>query len=70
MSGTGANAADMAEDYLDSPAGQQLVKRIPERRLGDPAEMDVAMLMLASKAPAYMTGSVVTVDGGLGLSIV
>jgi NAD(P)-dependent dehydrogenase (short-subunit alcohol dehydrogenase family) len=61
---------DMAEGYLASPAGQQLVKRIPARRLGDPTEMDGAILMLASKASAYMTGSLVTVDGGLGLSIV
>lgn len=61
---------DMAEGYLDSPAGQQLLKRIPQRRLGDPAEMDGAILMLASTASRYMTGSMVTVDGGLGLSIV
>ena len=61
---------DMAEEYLDSPAGQQLLKRIPQRRLGAPSEMDGAMLMLASSASAYMTGSVVTVDGGLGLSII
>lgn len=61
---------DMAEAYLDSPAGQQLLKRIPQRRLGDPAEMDGAILMLASTASRYMTGSTVTVDGGLGLSIV
>jgi NAD(P)-dependent dehydrogenase (short-subunit alcohol dehydrogenase family) len=61
---------DMAEGYLDSPIGAQLLKRIPQRRLGAPAEMDGAILMLASKASTYMTGSVVTVDGGLGLSIV
>jgi len=61
---------DMADEYLDSPAGQQLVKRIPQRRLGDPAEMDGAILMLASTASRYMTGSVVTVDGGLSLSVI
>lgn len=61
---------EMAEDYLDSEAGQRLVKRIPQRRLGNPEEMDGAMLMLASAASAYMTGSVVTVDGGLSLSVI
>ena len=40
------------------------------RRLGDPPEMDAALLLLASSASRYMTGSVVTVDGGLSLSIV
>ena len=61
---------EMAEGYLDSPMGAQLLKRIPQRRLGAPAEMDGAILMLASKASTYMTGSLVTVDGGLGLSVV
>lgn len=61
---------DMAEGYLDSPSGQQLLKRIPQRRLGNPAELDGAILLLSSSASAYMTGSVVTIDGGLALSIV
>ncbi|WP_327197025.1 SDR family oxidoreductase [Paraburkholderia dioscoreae] len=34
------------------------------RRLGKPAELDGPILLLASGASSFMTGSVVTVDGG------
>jgi NAD(P)-dependent dehydrogenase (short-subunit alcohol dehydrogenase family) len=61
---------DMAADFLDSAAGKQLQKRIPQRRLGNPEELDGAILLLASGASSYMTGSVITVDGGLSLAIV
>ncbi len=61
---------DMAGEYLDSDSGKAMVKRIPQRRLGDPGELGGAVLLLASDASAYMTGSVVTVDGGLSLAVI
>jgi NAD(P)-dependent dehydrogenase (short-subunit alcohol dehydrogenase family) len=61
---------DIAASYLDSDAGKALLRRIPARRLGEPCEMDAALLMLSSSASSYMTGSAVNVDGGLALSIV
>lgn len=61
---------DMASDYLDSEAGARMIKRIPQRRLGDPRELSGAILLLASDASSYMTGSVLTVDGGLSLAVV
>lgn len=49
--------------------GDRIVKAIPMRRLGDPAELDGLLLMLASeRASSYMTGSVLTLDGGIMLS--
>jgi len=60
----GYYATEISEDFLQTAAGQQLVKRVPLRRLGDPADLRGAILLLASKASSYMTGSVVTVDGG------
>ena len=45
-----------------------MLKRIPQRRLGRAEELDGPLLLLASDAGAYMTGSVITVDGGHLLS--
>jgi 3-oxoacyl-[acyl-carrier protein] reductase len=61
---------DISSYYLETEAGKALTRRIPMRRLGDPPEMDAALLLLASSASRYMTGSVVNVDGGLSLSVV
>jgi len=51
-------------DFFQTPAGEKLVKGIPQRRLGQDGDLDGALLLLASDASEYMTGSVVTVDGG------
>ncbi|TMK48990.1 MAG: SDR family NAD(P)-dependent oxidoreductase [Alphaproteobacteria bacterium] len=45
-----------------------LIKRIPQRRLGAESDLDGAIMLLASNASRYMTGSVVTVDGGFLLN--
>lgn len=41
-----------------------MLQRIPQRRLGRLQDLDGPLLLLASDAFAYMTGIVVTVDGG------
>jgi 3-oxoacyl-[acyl-carrier protein] reductase len=50
--------------FFQTPAGESMVKGIPQRRLGQPHDLDGAILLLASDASMYMTGTVVTVDGG------
>jgi len=66
----GYYSTDMAADFLGSDAGQRMIKRIPQRRLGNPEELDGVILLLASQASSYMTGSVITVDGGLSMAVV
>ena len=51
-------------DFFASDAGKALIKRIPQRRLGQLTDLDAPLLLLASDHAAFMTGSVVTVDGG------
>jgi NAD(P)-dependent dehydrogenase (short-subunit alcohol dehydrogenase family) len=55
---------ELNSEFFDTPAGQALMKRIPQRRLGEARELDGALLLLASAAGSYMTGSVIAVDGG------
>ncbi len=55
---------DLNRDFLTSPAGEAMMKRIPGRRFGRMSDLDGPLLLLASDASAYMTGSIITVDGG------
>jgi hypothetical protein len=51
-------------DFFATEAGVALVRRIPQRRLGRPEDLDAPLLLLASDRSAYMTGAVIAVDGG------
>lgn len=51
-------------------AGDLIKKMIPAKRLGKPEDIANAVVFLASPASSYMTGQVITVDGGLSLGAV
>lgn len=51
-------------EFLASEYGQKMTRRIPQRRTGEMADLDGPLLLLASPASAYMTGTVIPVDGG------
>jgi NAD(P)-dependent dehydrogenase (short-subunit alcohol dehydrogenase family) len=55
---------ELNRDFWQSSAGEALVRRIPQRRLGQRSELDGPLLLLASEASRYMTGAVIAVDGG------
>ena len=55
---------ELNDAFFGSDAGKALIRRIPQRRLGEASELDGPLLLLASDAGSYMTGSVIAVDGG------
>ena len=55
---------ELNREFMRSGAGVALLKRVPQRRFGEPSDLDGALLLLASEASRYMTGCVIVVDGG------
>ncbi|WP_297614125.1 SDR family oxidoreductase [uncultured Roseicyclus sp.] len=51
-------------DFFATEAGATLIRRIPQRRLGRPEDLDGALLLLVSDAGRYITGADIVVDGG------
>jgi len=51
-------------------AGDLIKKMIPMRRIGTPEDIANVAVFLASAQSAYVTGQVLTVDGGLSLGAV
>lgn len=64
-----AIAPGFIETEMTAALGQVVIdevkKRIPAKRMGTADEIAYAALFLASPAAAYITGQVLTVDGGL-----
>ena len=60
----GYSETERNREFLAGAAGQRLLERIAARRFGEPADLDGAVLLLASDASSFMTGSVITIDGG------
>jgi NAD(P)-dependent dehydrogenase (short-subunit alcohol dehydrogenase family) len=55
---------DINSDFFKTDAGAAMIKRIPQRHIGNESDLDGALLLLASNASQFMTGSVLAVDGG------
>jgi NAD(P)-dependent dehydrogenase (short-subunit alcohol dehydrogenase family) len=54
---------DMAKALVDM-AGEQMAKRLPLRRLGEPSDIANAATFLASDAASWITGTTLVIDGG------
>lgn len=62
----GAVATDMLEGAR-SMAEDEIVARIPARRIAEPIEIAKVATMLLSDEAAYVNGTVIDVDGGYGV---
>lgn len=57
-------ATELNAEFWESDPGKAMIRRIPQRRLGKLEDLDGPLLLLASEMAAYMTGTVLAVDGG------
>ena len=55
---------EMNKDFFNTKEGQGYIDKIPLKRLGLEHELDGPLLLLASDASSFMTGSTIVVDGG------
>lgn len=70
---TGVTVNAICPGYIDTPALGQMsedakagaLAKIPMRRFGKPTEVAAAVRFLASQDAAYITGSVLKIDGGI-----
>lgn len=59
---------DLTRDYLQTEIGKHEIAHLPMQRAANVTELEGVLLLLASNASSFMTGSVVRVDGGFSIS--
>jgi 3-oxoacyl-[acyl-carrier protein] reductase len=60
-----AVAPGLVDTGMTDGLGPELLRAVPARRAGTPEEVAACVRFLASDEAAYVTGSVLTVDGGM-----
>ncbi len=55
---------EINQEQFEAGAAETLTKRVPMRRIGELEELSGPILLLASDAGSFMTGSTIEVDGG------
>ncbi len=60
---------ELNDTYLLSEKGDAIRREIPMGRFGNTGDLDGALLLLASKAGAFITGSTIVADGGQVIQI-
>ncbi|ANK81446.1 MAG: short-chain dehydrogenase [Rhizobiales bacterium NRL2] len=58
---------EMNADYWKTEGGQAFLARFPRPRVGEPADLDGALLLLAGEEGRFMNGSIVSVDDGFAI---
>lgn len=58
----------MTETYLTTDDGKSDIKKVPMQRAASLDEMEGVLMLLASSASSYMTGSIIRIDGGFAIN--
>jgi 2-dehydro-3-deoxy-D-gluconate 5-dehydrogenase len=59
---------ELTDQFRDQPFYNELIRRVPAGRWGEPEELAGAAIFLASRASDFMTGASLVVDGGFSIS--
>ena len=72
----GINVNAICPGYIDTEinhhqwqteSGKKFIERMPRKRLGNPADLDTALLMLCANESHFINGAVLEADDGFGL---
>ncbi len=72
----GINVNALCPGYIDTEinhhhwqtdAGQKLVQMLPRKRVGQPKDLDAALMMLCSNESHFVNGAVIAADDGFGV---
>lgn len=72
----GINVNALCPGYIDTPInhqhwkteqGQKLISMMPRRRLGAPADLDAALMLLCANESHFINGAVIAADDGFAL---
>jgi NAD(P)-dependent dehydrogenase (short-subunit alcohol dehydrogenase family) len=64
----GIYRTEINDDLFDTDLSKTLETKIPLSRFGQYEDLNGALLLLCSDASSYMTGTIIRVDGGLGIN--
>ena len=57
----------LRHQHWDTEGGRQLIQMLPRKRLGQPQDLDVLLLMLASGQSGFVNGAVIAADDGFAV---
>ncbi len=72
----GINVNAICPGYIDTEinhhhwqteAGQKLMQMLPRKRVGEPKDLDAALMMLCAKESHFINGAVIQADDGFGV---
>ena len=63
----GAFPTDMLRAALETWGEEAVIRQVPMRRFGQPADIEAAVRYLVSRGGSYVTGAILPVGGGLAL---